>query len=123
MKADRYVGSWLLLAGMVCSMTIAQLFFKMAGLKSLEVVDFMGAWILNPWLWTAFVASGLGMIFWLFALRHLSLSIAYPWTALIYVLTPLFSTLFFHDLLSIQYGIGMTFIVFGIFITTSGASE
>ena len=111
------------MVGMICSMTTAQIFFKMAGLKSLKSIGIMESWLLNPWLWTAFLASGLGMLFWLFALRQLSLSIAYPWTAMIYVLTPLFSALIFRDLLRVQYGIGMAFIVFGIFVTTSGASE
>lgn len=108
---------------MVCSMTTAQLAFKMAGLKSLEAADLMDSWLLNSWMWMAFVASGLGMLFWLLALRRLPLSIAYPWTAMIYVLTPLLSALVFRDLLSIRYGIGMAFIVFGVVITTSGAGE
>ena len=42
---------------------------------------------------------------------------------MIYVLTPLCSVLVFSDLLTTQYGVGMLFIVLGIFITTSGASK
>jgi len=120
---SKYFRSWLLVAGMVCSMIAAQLSFKMASFKVLGAVGFMDSWILNSWLWTAIIASGLGALFWLFALRCLPLSIAYPWTAMIYVLTPLFSALVFKDVLSFQYGIGITFIVFGVFITTFGASE
>lgn len=121
MKAFGSLFSWLLVAGMVCSMTAAQLFFKMAGLKSLEGIGVMESWILNSWLWISFVASAVGMLCWLFALQGLPLSIAYPWTAMIYVLTPLCSVLVFQDILSFQYGIGMVFIVFGVVITTSGA--
>ena len=108
---------------MIGSMTAAQIFFKMAGLESLEGVGLMKSWILNPWLWVSLVASAVGMLFWFFVLRCLSLSIAYPWTAMIYVLTPLCSVLVFSDLLTTQYGVGMLFIVLGIFITTSGASK
>jgi len=115
--------SWLLVAGMIFSMTAAQIFFKMAGLKSLGAVGFMGGWIQNSWVWAAFAVSGIGMLFWLLALRHLPLSIAYPWTAMIYVLTPLGSVLVFQDILSIQYGIGIAFIVLGVFIATSGANK
>lgn len=118
-----FIRSWLLVAGMICSMTAAQLSFKMAGLESLEAIGLMESWILNPWLWTALVSSGIGMLFWLFALRRLPLSIAYPWTALIYVLTPLFSALVFQDILSIRYGIGMALIVLGVLITTSASSQ
>lgn len=123
MTAFGYVRSWLLVAGMIGSMTAAQIFFKMAGLESLEGAGFMKSWILNSWLWISLGASAVGMLFWLFALRRLSLSIAYPWTAMIYVLTPLCSVFVFNDLLTIQYGIGMIFIVLGIYITTSGASK
>ena len=123
MTPFRYVRSWLLVAGMIGSMTAAQIFFKMAGLESLEGVGLMKSWILNPWLWVSLVASAVGMLFWFFVLRCLSLSIAYPWTAMIYVLTPLCSVLVFSDLLTTQYGVGMLFIVLGIFITTSGASK
>lgn len=114
--------SWLWVGGMVCSMTIAQLFFKFAGIKSLKGDSVLGSLILNPWLWGSFAASAVGTICWFFALRRLPLSVAYPWTAMIYVFTPLCSALVFQDLLSIQYGIGMGFIVVGILITTSGTS-
>jgi drug/metabolite transporter (DMT)-like permease len=118
-----YVRSWLLVAGMIGSMTAAQIFFKMAGLESLEGDGLMKSWILNSWLWVSLVVSAVGMLFWFFALRRLSLSIAYPWTAIIYVLTPLCSVLVFNDLLTTQYGVGMIFIVLGIFITTTSESK
>lgn len=123
MKAYGDYRSWLLVAGMVFSMTAAQLLFKKAGLQTLESGDLMGSWVRNSWMWTAFIVSGLGTVCWLFALRRLSLTMVYPWTAMIYVLTPLLSAFIFDDLLSVQYGLGMTLIVFGIFITTTGASQ
>lgn len=104
-------------------MTTAQILFKMAGLESLNGIGLVDSWIFNSWLWASFIASAVGMLFWLVALRHLSLSVAYPWTALIYVLTPLCSAWVFDDLLTMQYGIGMIFIVFGIGMTSLGQAH
>lgn len=104
-------------------MTVAQLFFKLAGIRSLEEIGVIESFLLNSWVWASFVATATGTICWFFALRQLPLSIAYPWTAMIYVLTPLCSVFVFQDLFSIQYGIGMGFIVVGIFITTSGVTK
>lgn len=115
--------AWLLVLGMVGSTTTSQLCFKMAGLHSVRKAALVPAWIFNPWLWVALVSSAIGMVFWLLALRRLPLSAAYPWTAMVYVLTPLGSAFLFQDTLSMRYILGMTCIVSGVFITASGASK
>lgn len=114
--------TWLPVAGMICSMTVAQILFKMAGLELSVGGGTMNSWILNIWLWVSLIASGLGLLFWLVTLRHMPLSVAHPWTAMIYVLTPLCSVFIFNESLTGSYVIGMVFIVFGIYITTSSFS-
>lgn len=113
---------WLLVAGMVFSMTLAQLFFKMAGLFSLEYSDLVNSWLFNPWVFASFAATTIAMFFWLFALKRLPLSSAYPWTAVVYVLTPLASMYLFDDHLSLSFFIGMSMILFGVIFTTTGTS-
>ncbi len=111
------------LVGMIVSMTTSQIMFKLAGNYSTAQHELLYSFLLNTWLWAGLLASGAGMACWLLTLRNMPLAIAYPWTALIYVLTPLCSVLVFKELLTVRYGIGMVFIVLGIFITTSGASK
>lgn len=115
--------AWVMVGGALFFTTAAQVFFKLAGLNTIEQTGFTDAWILNLWLWAAFAAYTVSVAFWLFALRYLPLSLAYPWTAMVYVLVPLISWILFNDVLSLRYLLGMTCIVGGIFITNSGMSK
>lgn len=115
--------SWFLVSAMICFMTIAQLLFKMAAIYLSENLNVLEAWFFNFWLWAAMGATILATFFWLFALKHLPLSTAYPWTALIYVLTPLASMYIFNDILSLHFYIGMMFIITGVFISSSGTGK
>lgn len=106
-----------LLCAFILAMTAAQILYKFAGNHSLVHNGIVDGWLLNHYLWAALVTLAVGMILWMLALRRIPLSRAYPWTAGIYVLTPLCSTLFFHDPLSLRYILGMGLIVAGIAIT------
>ena len=115
--------AWLSVAGMVFCMTFAQVFFKLAGLYSAHNESLLNTFIFNPWLLVALASSSAGMLLWLLALRHLPLSIAYPWTALVYILTPLISALLFQDVLSLHYILGMGCVIAGVFITTTSITR
>ena len=114
--------SVLFLGAMIVSMTAAQIMFKFAGSYAAGQPELLSYVVSNPWLWAGLLASSVGMACWLMTSRNMPLAIAYPWTAMIYVLTPLCSILVFQDLLSNQYFVGMGFIIFGVIITSSSAS-
>lgn len=101
-------------------MVSAQIIFKFAGNYAAGQIGIIGSLVCNPWLWAGLLCSGAGMVCWLLVLRTLSLATAYPWTALIYVFTPLASALVFNDVLNGKYVIGMVCIVAGVFFTTWG---
>lgn len=108
------------LVGMICLMASAQLLFKQAGLHASAHTGWLESLALNAWLWTGMAVSAVGMVCWLLTLRRLPLATAYPWTALIYVMTPLASKLLFDDQLSWRYLSGMSLIVLGVvFIASS----
>jgi len=104
------------LAGMIILMSIAQLLFKQAGLYANGQADWYMALALNPWLASGLAASMGGMGCWLFTLRSLPLSVAYPWTALTYVITPLGGVLLFGEVITIKYVFGMVLVVTGIMV-------
>lgn len=109
------------LGGMIISMTIAQIFLKYAGIHTRTVnMDWFEAYFYNPWLWAGLIVSAIGLLLWLLTLRRLPLAIAYPWTSLIYILTPIASVIFFNDTFNIKYATGIIFITIGIFYTTHG---
>ena len=113
----------LALAGVIVLMTIAQLLFKQAGLHANHHAEWYFALVLNPWLATGLAASVGGMGFWLFTLRSIPLSLAYPWTALTYVITPLGSALLFGEVITTRYAFSMALVVTGIVVVASRGGE
>ncbi len=101
-------------------MATSQVLLKFAGLSVAPRADMFHALVVNHWFWGSLLASAAGMGCWLVTLRQISLAAAYPWTALIYVITPLVSTVLFDDLLGLKYMAGIASIVAGVFITARG---
>lgn len=120
MLTRRHTPALLALACMIVLMAAAQLLFKQAGLHAGARPELPGGLLFNPWLWAGLAVSAVGMLCWLLALRVLPLAAAYPWTALIYVLTPLASALCFGDALSSHYAGGMLLVVTGVFLAAGG---
>jgi multidrug transporter EmrE-like cation transporter len=112
-----------MLAAMIVWMTGAQLLFKNAGLHSLAHPGLVKGFLLNAGLWLGLFASGMSMLCWLGCLRSLPLSAAYPWTASIYVLTPLASTFLFNEILGYRYFIGIAILVAGIVLSAGGVES
>lgn len=108
------------LSGMIVCMVTTQVLLKVAGIHAAVRFDILYAFLGNPWLWGSLLTSGAGLTCWLITLRHMSLATAYPWTALIYVFTPLASAMLFGDELSTKYLLGMTSIVVGVVLTSRG---
>jgi drug/metabolite transporter (DMT)-like permease len=115
--------AWLLLAGMIVWMTGAQLLFKSAGLHAHRHPGLAQGFVLNVAMWWGLFSSGMSMLCWLGSLRTLPLSAAYPWTASIYVLTPVASAFLFNEVLSQRYFFGIALLVAGIFLSTGGAES
>jgi drug/metabolite transporter (DMT)-like permease len=70
----------------------------------------------SPIVWAGLLLFGLSAIVWLFALSRASLSFAYPFAALSYVLIVLFSVLVLHEDVPVLRWVGVGFIVTGIML-------
>lgn len=108
------------LAGMILCMTASQIFLKFAGLHLVAHVSTLEGFVRNPWLWAAICTSAGGICCWLLTLRRLPLSVAYPWTALIYIITPLAGAWIFAEVLNGSYAIGIMLILLGVVLTSRG---
>jgi uncharacterized membrane protein len=70
----------------------------------------------SPIVWGGLILFGLSAIVWLFALSRASLSFAYPFAALSYVLIVVFSILVLHETVPALRWLGVAFIVTGIIL-------
>lgn len=110
------------LAGMILLMSASQVLLKFAGLHAGAHAGALQGFLRNPWLWAAMACSAGGIGCWLLTLRRLPLAVAYPWTALIYVITPWAGTWFFAEVLKGRYAIGIVLILAGVVFTSRGVS-
>ena len=80
--------------------------------------------IATTWLvWLGIGIFGLSAVLWIFALSRTSLSFAYPFAALGYVLILLASIVFLHEHVPVLGWVGVGFIVVGIFLIAQGSPQ
>lgn len=72
--------------------------------------------LLNPWVISSFAAAFLASLTWMAALTKFSLSFAYPFMSLAFVLVMILSAIFFYEPITIAKAVGMGLIVAGIII-------
>jgi undecaprenyl phosphate-alpha-L-ara4N flippase subunit ArnE len=75
----------------------------------------------NAWFMGGLVAYGFSVLTWLFVLKRVPLSIAAPFVALVYVLVPLASRVFFSDAITPRMWLGMLLVVAGVTLVSQGA--
>lgn len=75
--------------------------------------------LMNPWLVASVASLGSGMLCWLWLLRSVPLSLAYPMLSLNFVLVAAAAWLFFGERLSWRYLGGLLLIMLGIILLGS----
>ena len=102
-----------------CSMACGQILFKL-GAKNWGGETLAG-WIIsfvtNPFLVIAVFLYAFTIIIWIYTLRILPLSIAYPITALSYVIVPIISYFFLQEKVTVYSILGSACIIAGVLIT------
>lgn len=75
--------------------------------------------LLNPWYWAELCALGLQALFWIYVLRNLKLSVAYPAMALVYALNLGWSWYLFEETVTPTHIIGCSIIILGVVMANS----
>lgn len=101
-----------------CMIGAGQLFFKLAAdkLNKAPGTSFVIGMITNGYLWIALIIYGLTTLLWVSLLRHSTLSQAYPFMALSYLIVPLIGMIAFNETLGVNYIIGTFFIISGLIL-------
>lgn len=85
------------------------------------IVDYIVSMLLDPWVWTAFVATGVATLLWLVAIRRLDLSVAQPAFALVFVAVPLAAALFLGEPMPPLRIAGLVLVVVGVALVATTA--
>ncbi|KRW60859.1 EamA family transporter [Pseudomonas sp. TTU2014-080ASC] len=101
------------------SMASGQLLFKLGAqrLQGENLGQLIGSFLFNPYLMGAIFLYATTVLVWIYVLRVLPLSIAYPLTALSYIIVPILSLFILGEKVSTNTIIGSTLIIAGVMIT------
>jgi drug/metabolite transporter (DMT)-like permease len=102
----------------VIVITIGQILFKQVAVNYNKIGSLFDLRVLGILL-VACIMYAISTGLWVWALRSMEISKAYPYFALGFVFVPLLGALFFGEVLSIRYGVGIIMIVTGVVMTTS----
>jgi drug/metabolite transporter (DMT)-like permease len=102
----------------VAVMTLGQLLFKQVAINYNKVGTLLDIGVMGLLLVAGsmyLVSSGL----WVWALRSVEISKAYPYFALGFVFVPLLGAWLFGEILTFRYGLGVALIVIGVSLTSA----
>jgi drug/metabolite transporter (DMT)-like permease len=111
---------WFQLCLTVLLVTTSELFLKRGAVEAPRLPEEVnwtgvsGLVSLNVWYGILFVIAS--FISWLYVLRFLPLTIAYPLSNSVHVLIPLSSWLFLDELISVQRWCGIALVLIGVLI-------
>lgn len=100
------------------SMAAGQLLFKLGAARwhGPGLTQWVWSFISNPQLVGAVFLYAITILVWIYVLRVLPLSVAYPLTALSYVIVPVLSLLFLQERISMQTVLGSVLIIAGVVV-------
>ena len=90
---------------------------SLAGLMPLGINNklvFMIRLLLNPWIISGLLGAFLASLTWMVAMTKFTLSYAYPFVSLSFVLVLICSNIFFKDPITVNKSIGMGLIILGV---------
>lgn len=101
------------------------LMFKQVGLvmRGQPLLDgFMSA-ARSPWLYVALTLFGSSTLLWIWILSRISLSKAYPWSAVGIAIVPLLAGFVFQERVSWTYWVGIALVIGGVLLTQHAAAS
>jgi drug/metabolite transporter (DMT)-like permease len=100
----------------------AQLLLRKAALTGANPASPLSL-VRNGWFMVGLGAYAVSVLTWLFVLKRVPLAVAAPFVALVYVLVPLASRMFFDDHVSSRMWVGMLLVVLGVTLVAQGSGS
>lgn len=117
----------LLIAGTLLLTAYGQILMKWrAGVLNPEGGDriaYLRAMFLDPWVWTGLVAAVLASVCWILTLQRMSVTLAYPFMALSFVIVPLAALVFLREPVAPIQWLGSALIVAGVALAAFGTAR
>ncbi|MBY7783169.1 EamA family transporter [Vibrio fluvialis] len=108
----------LLILVCVFGISVGQILFKLASPYFPQVLstNSLIGFLFNKYLFSALIIYGFATILWVYALRLVPLSIAYPFMALAFVIVPILGAIFLNESFQWNTLIGAGLIMIGLLV-------
>ena len=102
----------------VLGISIGQILFKLASPYFPTVVSWSSIieFLFNKYLFSALIVYGFATILWVYALRLVPLSIAYPFMALAFIIVPILGVIFLNEPFHWRTLLGAGLIIIGLIV-------
>ncbi len=112
--------AWLLVFATMAGLSVGQILFKLGAVQLERDGAPTPIPLLNVPIVVALIIYVFSTVFWISALRALPLRLAYPVSALAFILVPVLGHFFLDEPLTVRTLAGAVVIVVGVAIATSG---
>jgi drug/metabolite transporter (DMT)-like permease len=119
------VSKYFFIAGALFLTAFGQLIIRARALAVAHAASgragYLIAMLLDPWVWVGLCGAVLAAVCWILTLRQLSVSTAYPFMALSFVIVPTGALVFLGEHVTALQWLGCCVIVAGVAVTAFGA--
>lgn len=123
---EEAVATYFFIAGTLLLTAFGQLLIRARALAvahtAIGRTAYLTAMLLDGWVWLGLCGAVLAAICWMLTLRQLSVSAAYPFMALSFVIVPAGALLFLGERVTAMQWFGCCVIMAGVAITAFGTS-
>jgi multidrug transporter EmrE-like cation transporter len=114
---------WLQIALAAIVVTASELFLKLGAGATAYLRTPFWAWgisgLASAWTWLGIVFVILSLVSWLYVLRHIPLSTAFPLSNIVHVLVPLSCWFFLGETISLRRWCGIALVLTGLIVVAA----
>lgn len=126
MNSPRFANPWLLLVFETVFVTASETLLKVGASQTALVAGWEWTGVLglgSIWIWCAIVLVILSFLCWIYVLRYIPLSVAFPLSNVVHVLVPLSCWIFLNEQISIRRWCGIAIVIFGLAVVAQPAAQ
>jgi undecaprenyl phosphate-alpha-L-ara4N flippase subunit ArnF len=123
---QRFANPWLLLVFEVVFVTASETFLKVGASKTQRVAGWEWAGLLalgSIWIWCAIALVILSFLCWIYVLKYIPLSIAFPLSNVVHVLVPLSCWIFLGEHISPRRWCGIAIVILGVAVVAGPVAK
>ena len=123
-----FLHPWVQLGLEALLVTAAEIFIKVGATHTATAVGAPTEWLgvsglMSWWVWLGILCTILSFISWLYVLKHIPLSIAFPISNVVHALVPVGSWLFLAEAISLRRWCGIAVVFVGLVIVSKPVSS